>query len=91
MAVKLKALGVVLVLGWLAAGAGCTLPTNGDEEEPPRIVTAEDGGQEEILRLARDDDDGDPSKLPSKAGEMAVVFGVIAYAVGAAVLPFLLL
>ncbi len=90
MAGKLKALAAALVLAWLAAGAGCSLPTNGDEEEPPRIVTAEDGGQEEVLRLARDDGD-DPSKPPSKAGEMAVVFGVIAYAVGAAILPFLLL
>jgi hypothetical protein len=85
---KLKTPAAALLLVTLTGAAGCSVAASRDEA-PPHVVRAEDGGYEEVL--SHEDDFGRRGDAEETAGGVAVVIGYVASAIGAALLPFLLL
>jgi hypothetical protein len=85
---------VIFVFVFVAATGGCS--TSLDPDANPHMVAAEDGGEQELLDQEDPDDDdafGRPEDrtIAGKAGGILASVGYLAFTVGSAVLPLLMI
>jgi hypothetical protein len=85
---------VIFVFVFVATMGGCS--TSLDPDANPQMVAAEDGGEQEVLdENDADDDDafGRPEDrtIAGKAGGILASVGYLAFTVGSAVLPLLMI